>query len=38
MRKRMSLAAIASELTDATAPAGDMAAPARPAARYAGIQ
>ena len=38
MRKRMSLAAMASELTAATAAAGDIAAPASPAARYAGSQ
>lgn len=38
MRKRMSLAAMASDDTAATAAAGDIAAPARPAARYAGTQ
>ena len=38
IRKRMSLAAMASELTAATAAAGEYAAPATAAARYAGTQ
>ncbi len=38
IRKRMSLAAMASELTAATAATGEYAAPANAAARYAGTQ
>ena len=38
MRKRMSLAAMASELTAVTAATGEYMAPASAAARYAGTQ